>query len=303
MWYLAVLAGCMVFYICYQEWLSWVALMGVLLFPWLSLLLSLPGIWTFRLRAEGPAWVQQGEYAEAALFGGSRWPVPPFRGRLRLERKLTGESWTHRYSVQLSTAHCGAITATPEKLRVFDYLGLFRFPVRKAEGARTIVRPVPVPLQAVPDLERFLTRRWRPRPGGGFAENHEMRLYRPGDNLNQVHWKLTAKTGDLIIREPMEPERERMLVTLDLKGTPEELDRIFGRLLWLGKFLLEKEFAFEVYALTGDGVSGYLITNTENLTKTIDDLLCAAPAGEGSMTEQKLAASWHYHLGGAPDEG
>lgn len=302
LWYLAAIAGCVLFYICYQEWFSWVALLGILGFPWLSLLLSLPGMLTFQVRAEGPAWVQQGEYAEIALFGGSRWPVPPFRGRLRLERKLTGESWTHRRSVQLSTAHCGAITATPEKLWVFDYLGLFRFKIRKAEGMQTMVRPRPVPVEAVPNLEQFLTRRWRPKPGGGFAENHEMRQYRPGDNLNQVHWKLTAKTGELIIREPMEPERERMLVTLDLKGTPEELDRKLGQLLWLGRFLLEKELPFDICTLTGDGVANHFVADDTDLTKAIDALLCCAPAEEGSLLEQRIDASWHYHVGGGPDE-
>ena len=302
LWYLAAVAGCVVFYIFYQAWFAWVALLGVLGFPWLSLLLSLPGMVTFRVKAEGPAWVQRGEYAEIALLGGSRWPVPPFRGQLRLERKLTGEHWTHRYSVQLSTAHCGAIRAIPEKLWVFDYLGLFRIRVRRAEGLQTIVRPEPVPVPNLPNLEQFLARRWRPKPGGGFAENHEMRQYRPGDNLNQVHWKLTAKTGDLIIREAMEPERERLLVTLDLKGSPEELDRKLGRLLWLGRFLLEKELPFEICALTGGGAECHAIAREQELVKALDTLLCCAPAGEGTMLEQTIHASWHYHIGGEPDE-
>ena len=290
------------FYICYQEWFAWFALLCLFWLPWLSLVLSLPGMLTFSVKTEGPAWVQRGEPGEIALFGGSRWPVPPFRGQLRLERKLTGESWTHRYSVKLPTDHCGAIRATPEKLWVYDYLGLFRFRVRRTEGMLTIVRPEPVPVDEVPNLEQFLTRRWRPKPGGGFAENHEMRLYRPGDNLNQVHWKLTAKTGNLIIREPMEPERERMVLTIDLKGTPEELDRKLGQLLWLGRFLLEKELAFEICALTGNGVESHFVAGDGDLTKAMDDLLCQAPAGEGSLLEQTMDASWQYHIGGGPDE-
>lgn len=302
LWYLAALAGCVVFYICYQEWFAWFALLCLLWLPWLSLLLSLPGMLTFHVRTEGRAWVQRGELAEIALFGGSRWPVPPFRGQLRLERRLTGETWVHRYSVKLPTGHCGAITATPEKLWVFDYLGLFRFKVRRIEGMETLVRPEPVPLETVPNLEQLLTRRWRPKPGGGFAENHEMRLYRPGDNLNQVHWKLTAKTGDLIIREPMEPQRERMVLTLDLKGSPEQLDRMLGRLLWLGGFLLEKELSYVLWALTGEGIYSRTITREADLTQALDDLLRRTPAGQGSMLEQRIDASWHYHIGGEPDE-
>lgn len=301
-WYLVSLAGCIVFYICYQEWLSWIALVAILGLPWLSLLLSLPGMVTFQLRAEGPAWVVLGDKAQVRLQGSSRFPAPMFRGRLRLERKFTGENWTHRHAAALPTDHCGAITATPEKLRVCDYLGLFRIPVRRGEGLRILVRPVPVPLERAPDVEAFLSRSWKPKAGGGFAENHEMRLYRPGDNFNQVHWKLTAKTGDLIIREPMEPERERMLVTMDLKGTPDRLDRKLGQLLWLGTFLVEKELPFEICALTGEGLTASFVACEGDLTKAVDALLGCTPAGEGSMLDRELSASWHYHIGGGPDE-
>ena len=301
-WYLVSLAGCVVFYVCYQEWFSWIALVAVLGLPWLSLLLSLPGMVTLKLWTEGPAWVTLGEHAQVRLQGSSRFPAPMFRGRLRLERKLTGESWTHSYCAVLSTAHCGAITAAPEKLRVCDYLGLFRFRVRRGEGLQILVRPIPVPLENMPDVEAFLSRSWKPKAGGGFAENHEMRLYRPGDNFNQVHWKLTAKTGDLIIREPMEPERERMLVTIDLMGTPDQLDRKLGQLLWLGKFLVEKELDFEICALTGEGVISFPVAWGEDLTRAVDALLCCAPAEAGSMLDRECSASWHYHIGGGPDE-
>lgn len=301
-WYLVSLAGCIVFYICYQEWLSWIALAAVLGLPWLSLLLSLPAMVTFRPQIQAPAWVTLGEEVQVNLTGNSRYPVPPFRGKLHLERKLTGDSWHHRAAAKLSADHCGAITATPEKLRLCDYLGLFRFPTRGVTQLRILVRPVPVPLENMPDLEAFRTRSWKPKAGGGFAENHEMRHYRPGDPLNQVHWKLTAKTGDLIIREPMEPERERMLVTLDLMGTPGQLDRKLGQLLWLGRLLAEKELPFTICALTGEGITEAFVACDGDLTRAVDALLCCAPAGEGSLQDREWNASWHYHIGGGPDE-
>jgi len=291
-----------VFYICYQQWLGWILFVCLLGLPWLSLVLSLPAMLDFQLRAEGPARVTMGDQAELALMGGSRYPVPPFRGRLRLTRPLTGESFTHRYSTQLSTVHCGAVAAVPEKVRVFDYLGLFRLRVRHLVPLTVLVRPVPIKMSGIPDLEGFLSRAWRPKPGGGFAENHELRLYRPGDSLNQVHWKLTAKTGSPIIREPMEPERGLVLVTLDLRGTPEELDRKFGRLLWLGNFLLEKGLTYEIHALTGSGIRCFPVAEEASLWKALDSLLAERPAGEGSMLDQPLRASWHCHVGGEPDE-
>lgn len=300
--YLVSLAGCFVFYLCYQEWFSWFALLGLLWLPWLSLALSLPAILTFQVRAEGPERLPMGTYGEVILVGGSRWPVPSFRGRLCLERKLTGETLRQHHSVQLSTAHCGAFDAVPEKTYVYDYLGLFRFKARKSQPLRIMVTPVPVKLREMPDLDRFLAQAWRPKAGGGYAENHELRQYRPGDSLNQIHWKLTAKTGKPIIREPMEPQRGMVLVTVDIKGTPAQLDRKFGQLLWLGLYLLQNGMPFALRALNGEGVQCWQVEDESGLQRAIETLLSGKTAGEGSVLDLSLSASWHCHIGGEPDE-
>ena len=300
--YLTVLVACGGFYIAYQEWLAWFILLLVLALPWFSFALSLPAMLRFRAEPVGPAAVRQGMRTEVRLLGWCALPVPPFQGKLRLTRLTTGEQWRRNTHLPLPTEHCGGLRAIPEKVRVYDYLGLIGLRVRHTQGKTLIVRPEPKKIEGLPDIQRYLARAWRPKIGGGFAENHELRLYRPGDSLNQVHWKLTAKTGSPIIREPMEPERGLVLVTLDLRGTPEELDRKFGRLLWLGNFLLEKGLTYEIHALTGNGIRCFPVTEETSLWKAIDSLLAERPAGEGSMLDQPLRASWHCHVGGEPDE-
>lgn len=296
--YLTALVACLGFYIAYQEWLSWFILILVLALPWFSFLLSLGAMLGFRAEPMGPAVVRMGVRTEVRLLGWSSLPVPPFRGKLRLERITTGESWRRKTTLPLPTDHCGGLLATPEKVRVLDYLGLIGLPVRKVRGKTLVVWPEPVKIENLPNLERYLARAWRPKPGGGFAENHELRLYRPGDSLNQVHWKLTAKTGKLTIREPMEPDRGRVLVTMNLLGTAAELDRKFGRLLWLGNHLLEKGLHFEVRVLTGNGVKTFPVTGEGGLTEAMNTLLCEPPAVSGDLRLMEYRASWHYHIGG-----
>ena len=148
-----------------------------------------------------------------------------------------------------------------------------------------------------PDLNQFIARSWRPKFGGGFAENHELRPYRPGDSLNQIHWKLSAKTGDLILREPMEPNGNLVLVTMDLNGTPEELDHKFGRLLWPSGYLLENGLRHELRVLTADGPVSCPIINEPALTAAVDALLCC-PAGDGTLLDADCGAAWQFHIGG-----
>ena len=84
--------------------------------------------------------------------------------------------------------------------------------------------------------------------------------------------------------------------------TPEELDRKFGRLLWLGKYLVEKDVRFEIRTLTADGVQSSWVQTEQELNKATDTLLCAGEAKEGSIRDFGFAASWQYHIGGEPDE-
>lgn len=224
------------------------------------------------------------------------------RCKFRVTKPITGEYWILKPGDLLPTAHCGGLIAEPYRARVFDQLGLFSMKIRKSSSKVFLVMPNEASMDIPPDLTRYLARAWKPKFGGGFAENHEMRLYRPGDNLNQVHWKLSAKTGKLILREPMEPQRGLMLLTLDIRGTGHQQDRKFGRLLWLGRYLLEKGFSFEIRALSGRGLEVCPVSDSRQLHRALENLLCAPPAEEGSILDQSFAASWQFYLGGDADE-
>ena len=300
LWYLSALFGCWVFYIAYGEWFSWLALLIVAGLPWLSLLLSIPAIVQFRLEPGGVDFVTPGMEAEVWLLGSCSLPMPPFRGKLRLRHCITGQTGYYREESGLPTQHCGGITVTVAKARVCDYLGIFAFPVRRSGSRTVIVRPLPVSVPNAP--EPGAARIWKPKAGGGFSENHELRPYRPGDSLNRVHWKLSAKTGKWMIRQPMEPQRGLVLLTMTLRGSPEVLDRKFGRLLWMGRSLTRRDIPFEIRALTGEGVQSLKVSSEQELDKAIDFLLCREAAAEGSIRDHAYAASWQYHIGGEPDE-
>lgn len=301
-WYLTALIGSLGFYLAYGEWFSYILLLWVAGLPWLSLLLSLPAMVTFRLAPEAPEHVAMGEHAEAVLLGSGRFPLPPFKGKLRLKNCQTGLVSRYRPEQGLPTAHCGAVTVTVKHPRVCDYLGLFAFPTRTQGGKTVLIRPDPIPVPQPPEWKDFQPRAWKPKPGGGFAENHELRDYRPGDSLNQVHWKLTAKTGVMTIREPMEPLREILLLTMDFRGDPEELDEKLGQLQWLGAFLLERDAPFQLRVLTGAGIRSFAVATQRELKQAVDALLRSPVAETGSIQDQGYAASWLYHIGGQRDE-
>lgn len=300
--YLAALTGCLVFYVFYRQWMAAVILLTVLFLPLFSLLVSLPAMITVRVKLRCPETVQLGEPAEVKLLAESKFPQPPVRGKLLVRRTLTGESWKFKDQGKLDTGHCGGLAIRVVSCWVYDYLGLFRRRVCKKTMASVPVRPEPVPLEVLPDFNRRVVWAWRPKRGGGFAENHELRLYRPGDNLQQIHWKLTAKTGKPILREAMEAEQGRVLLTLDLKGTPAELDELLGKLVWLSGKLLEAEIVHEIHALTAQGIVCSRVADEAQMQAAVDKLLWESRVETGTIRDRTLAASWEYYIGGGTDE-
>ena len=202
----------------------------------------------------------------------------------------------------LPADHCGTLICRPEKAGIYDYLGLFRLKIQENAPIAVVVYPMPVTVNYIPELERYTSSAWRPKAGGGFSENHELRLYRPGDKLNQIHWKLSAKKGDMIVREPMEPLDERMLIEMELRGTSQELDQKFGKLLWMSNHLLELGFAHELRVLTGRGVQCLSVANKKELECGLEILLGEQQAPEGAALEP-ISASWRYRVEGGKANG
>lgn len=302
-YYAATLVGCVIFFAAYQGWLAWLLLSAVVWLPWASLILSLPAMLTVSMTSDCAGWLTLGVQEQVTVSVRCRFLTPPYRCRIVVERPLTAQRWMLSPGEALPTDHVGALRCRLTKCRAYDYLGLFFLPVRQRSDSVVVVRPRPVALQAPGDLQRHLSHAWQPKHGGGFSENHELRLYRPGDNLNQVHWKLTAKTGKLVIREPMEPVRGKAVLSMDLKGSPDWLDTRLGQLLWMGKHLLEQGLCFDLRVLTGSGVFVKRIVNEETFYRQLDVLLECPPAASGSVQDEMSHTSWHYHIGGGTDEG
>lgn len=299
--YLTALAGCLAFYFFYQEWVSWIFLQAILALPIFSLVLSLPAMLMARAQVQMPPSVPVGKPMALRVVVRSPLPVPMCRMNLKVYHTTTGHGWLLDANSVCPTNHCGALNCRPHRAWVYDYLGMFRLPLRKGGSFRILVRPRPLELPE-PDLDNILVTAWRPKPGGGFAENHELREYRPGDHLSQIHWKLTAKTNKLILREPMVPDRNRLILWLTLDGTPAQIDRKLGRLLWMGSYLQRKNLYFQILAYTAQGQILWDVDSMRSLRRAMDQLLCHQPYAGEEILELAEDAAWSYRIGGDEDE-
>ena len=254
--YLSILTGVLIFHSYYTGWLSEYLLWFTLALPVFSLLLSLPGMLRSRLETNAPEEVSrtQAVQMQFSLSGKSFFPVARCKITSELYDRMTGQKLCKTCILQadgagsllLPTEHCTCWDWTLRKGRVYDFLGLFFLPVRAKASHSIYFLPIPKKPEQLPDLSRFLAPRLTPKPGGGFSEQHELREYRPGDPLRQIHWKLTAKTDKLIVREPMQTETGRLLLTFDLCLPQQRLDQTLDALVWLSEWMLEQGIGHSV---------------------------------------------------------
>ena len=295
--YLAAMFGCLVFYGFYREWFSWFLLVIMATLPWFSLLISLPAMLTVKADLRCPSKVRQDMPVRTALLLSGPFPAPPISCSIRLVNSLTGQRFIGEPGEQIPTNHCGLITISYPQMFVYDYLGLFRRRLHRSESCTVYVEPKPIPDSQPPQPEGTAVRGWRPKPGGGFSEIHDLRLYRPGDDLRHIHWKMAAKTGKLIYREPMEPVQKGYVLNITLSGTPDETDRILGQLLWTGHVLLEKNLSHTVHAMTGKGLLTYTVHDSASLETCLHGLLSSSKAEVNSIHNAENVL-WQRHIGG-----
>lgn len=100
-----------------------------------------------------------------------------------------------------------------------DPIGLMRREHAFDDAHELYVHPRTVPLpSASAGLVRDLDGSPTKRLVDADMSFHAIREYAPGDSRRQVHWKSTAKTGRLMVRQYEESRRSRMAVVLGLAG-------------------------------------------------------------------------------------
>ncbi|MBR3077586.1 MAG: DUF58 domain-containing protein [Oscillospiraceae bacterium] len=246
--YGALLVLSVVYYFASATWFSWLLLVLILALPILSLLLSLPAMLSCRLDAVMAETVEQNAPAALHLRLHS-WRVLPLPDvQIRLNLRTRDHNKDLRYLSRLTrtdgvlalpTDSCGFLSAEFRRGRVYDALGLFRLPMKlPAPEPMAILPPERTPTP-MPRLEQFLQQQMKPKPGGGSAEQHEHRSYRPGDPVKDIHWKLSLKTDQLIVREALEPVRRRVILALRTPRGSESRAETLGNFRWLFRWLLE----------------------------------------------------------------
>lgn len=175
----------------------------------------------------------------AELTNESRLPVPqlmvrlavrayPEKDELLLKGKLMLDG-RERGSLcfEMDSNHCGCLEIRPDQLIVTDFLGVFQRRCRVDGHEKKLLFILPEALcsnQAVPDSKGLFPDEEGDSgtQGDEAADISEIRSYREGDSLKLVHWKLTARLNELMVREMANPTEKLTWLFLKLQETANQ---------------------------------------------------------------------------------
>ena len=138
-------------------------------------------------------------------------------GRPRFVVDRIGFGWRHKLGYQIRSEIRGRFDIGPMRVTVADPFGLVELNRAFQSTVPFTVTPRVVPLPSTP-LTGNATSSGDSRPRaflGGSAEDVTVREYRRGDELRRVHWRSSARLGELMVRREEQPWQARATVFLD----------------------------------------------------------------------------------------
>lgn len=162
----------------------------------------------------------------------NRLPLGAVRVCAVFENVLYGEKRTAEIRLQPSedeemsfvydfrTEDCGNMKTTVSAIECQDLLGLFVFRRPAGISEETLIYPPELKLSTEllkrPETKSFGDMYDQQKKGQDVSEVSGLRDYIPGDSMNSIHWKLSGKLDELIVREFGNPSNYNTLILYEM---------------------------------------------------------------------------------------
>ncbi|WP_019227580.1 DUF58 domain-containing protein [Sedimentibacter sp. B4] len=150
----------------------------------------------------------------------------------------------------ISSKYCGMLKCSISELKIYDALGLFSFRKETESSYFVSVLPSVYPLMAISskiqqDIKNNITS--RTVKGNDPSEFMDVRQYRDGDRLARIHWKLSDKYDQIMVKDFGDPISNDVLLLFDLNGNSDEkicglLDAVYS----ISNFLIKNQITYEI---------------------------------------------------------
>lgn len=194
--------------------------------------------------------------AAARVLGASVMELPVGRAvaRFRVPRLAPGE--THQDLFTIPTARRTVLNVGPVRTVRQDPFGLLRRQVRWTGEVELFVHPLTTALDGasagfIRDLEGVPTKDLT----SSDVSFHALREYVPGDDLRHVHWKSSARTGTMMVRQFEETRRSHIAVSLSTAAadylSPDDFELAVSVAASIGRQAIAEQRKLDVLTQSG----------------------------------------------------
>lgn len=213
-------------------------------------------------------------------------------GDLVYENKMLGEVTRSRFSVNLSShdltlsldfkpEYCGSYAVRLEHVRCLDIFGLNSRPVQAPVSRLITVYPKPISIHFTSRTSPHGRMEEGPqsvnRKGSDPSEVFDLRTYQPGDDIHTIHWKLSQKTDELLVREPADSPRYDTLILMDagrfedlVPCDPKQLSLTVSLSLSISQAFLNQQRPHHIGIVVGDDLLITEIRDQADLNRVAD---------------------------------
>lgn len=203
-------------------------------------------------------------------------------------------------ALALDSRYCGRLEVSSQRVRIMDPLGLAAF--SQTWNLREAVLILPEEIETdlgkelirTPDLEGadFAD----DRPGFDPSETFAIREYQAGDRLKNVHWKLSGKLDQLMVREPGLPVRNSSQILMETCFPEEDpqrrkqlIDRVCGVTVALSEQLIDAGASHQLGWMDyrENLFHNHEVTGTDDLLDLLPALLSAEVTQGGARVREK----------------
>jgi hypothetical protein len=230
-------------------------------------------------------------------------PNPTFFPLLHIECLLTAESSYYKkgngttyilpapaygdatFSASVEFYYCGCFEAKIAELRCCDYLYLWTFSKPIHSRSQIMIYPesdIEFEAKPVSYAEGFDEFEGESQRGSASANVTDVREYRPGDRLQKVHWKLSARLDKLMVKDNEATATRQFFVLLELYRSdehPEYLDHAVEHAYAASRELLAhlENFLFAFYSAAKGEFCSFPIHNEIELKDALGEAYYETP--------------------------
>jgi uncharacterized protein (DUF58 family) len=201
----------------------------------------------------------------------------------------------------------GKFTVGPLAVRLSDPFGLVELNRTFSSTTPLVVVPRVIPLPPIP-----LSGAWtgsgdnRPRAfATGSAEDVTVREYRRGDDLRRVHWRSSARVGELMVRREEQPWQSRATLFLDNRkhchrgrGAASSFEHAVSAAASVAVHLVQRGFTVRLVTASGDeqGGSWHERGGAGDIAPLLESLAVVDQSGRATLDTRWLEDPGHSGL-------